>query len=229
MKQKIKTLVLGKTRPIRIRFGLGSGIIMNLNPQHTSQVIFGLAEAEIAQKFKDYTLGADVFFDIGSAAGFYGLAFRKFNPTGVVYMFDAEPTFVAIQKQNLNLNEWGSNFFLYTRFVSDSISEQTITIDSLMDQLKLSDKRLFFKIDVDGGEERVLKGMMNTLRQNSCRLIVETHSLVLEKNCIHILESKGFSTQIVKNAWWRFFIKENRPIAHNRWVYAWNYIKGRVN
>ena len=36
----------------------------------------------------------------------------------------------------------------------------------------------------------------------------------------HRLESAGYAVTVIKNAWWRVFVPEQRPIPHNRWLVA---------
>ena len=80
---------------------------------------------------------------------------------------------------------------------------------------------MMFKIDVDGGELDVLQGMSKTLSDHSNKIIIETHTPDLEKSCITFLEARGYQTRIIKNAWWRIILKEERPIDHNRWLVAY--------
>ena len=52
-------------------------------------------------------------------------------------------------------------------------------------------------------------------------LLIETHSIALERDCCSYLQSCGYNTKIVPNAWWRSMIPEQRPLDHNRWLWAW--------
>jgi hypothetical protein len=79
---------------------------------------------------------------------------------------------------------------------------------------------IFIKIDVDGAEGDVLIGGAQLLLRPDVTLLIETHSLELETQCRTLLESLGYQCQIIRNAWWRFLIPENRPIGHNRWLGA---------
>ena len=51
-------------------------------------------------------------------------------------------------------------------------------------------------------------------------LLVETHSVELERDCMGLLEELQYHCQIIENAWWRNVIPELRPIQHNRWFFA---------
>jgi hypothetical protein len=66
-----------------------------------------------------------------------------------------------------------------------------------------------------------LRGTVGINKMPGVRWIIETHSLDLENGCIELLRSAGFQTRVIPNGWWRVFIPELRPIAHNRWLAAW--------
>jgi hypothetical protein len=64
----------------------------------------------------------------------------------------------------------------------------------------------------------VLRSGRQLLANGPIDVLVETHSAKLENDCIQFLERLNYSCAIIKNAWWRIFIPELRPIAHNRWL-----------
>jgi hypothetical protein len=76
------------------------------------------------------------------------------------------------------------------------------------------------KIDVDGGELDVLTSGRSVLRAHDCALIVETHSLELERASTACLQQLGYHTTVIPNGWYRRFVPELRPAAHNRWFVA---------
>ena len=53
-------------------------------------------------------------------------------------------------------------------------------------------------------------------------LLIETHSTSLEDQSIELLQNFGFATEVIKNGWYRRLIPEQRPIDHNRWLWASN-------
>jgi len=79
---------------------------------------------------------------------------------------------------------------------------------------------VFVKIDVKCAELNVLKSANNLLKQKACSLLIETHSLQLEKDCINYLSKLKYDCEIIKNAWWRIIVPEIRPLEHCRWIYA---------
>ena len=191
---------------------------MNIDLDNKTQRYLGLDEKEIQRKFKQYAIATDVFVDIGSSDGYYGLIYHKWNREGTQYLCDARQAFAQEQKDNFILNSYDTvKIHFVSKFIAGISNEESVALDEL---LKDVDGDIFLKIDVDGGELNVLQGVVNTLRERQCMLIVETHSKELEVGCTNYLDQLGYTTQIIRNAWWRRFIPELRPIAHNRWFSA---------
>ena len=46
-------------------------------------------------------------------------------------------------------------------------------------------------------------GAMTTLREMDCLLVIETHSLELERDCIATLKDLGYQTRIIDHGWYR--------------------------
>ena len=78
----------------------------------------------------------------------------------------------------------------------------------------------FIRIDVDGSELEVLRSGQQLLSYANVDILVETNSSELERDCIHLLEDVGYTCRLIKNAWWRSLIPEQRPCEHNRWLFA---------
>jgi hypothetical protein len=79
---------------------------------------------------------------------------------------------------------------------------------------------ILLKIDVDGGELDVLHGAADTLQKSKCLLVIETHSLDLERDCIKYLQDLGYRCRIITPGWYRAFVSEGRQIEHNQWFVA---------
>ena len=82
------------------------------------------------------------------------------------------------------------------------------------------DKRGFIKLDADFAELNILHSGERLLVEAKPYLLIETHSAELEHDCVCYLEKLGYQTKIVPNAWWRMIIPEQRPLDHNRWLWA---------
>jgi hypothetical protein len=219
MKKILKKLFFGSGTNVRpIRFGIASGLKMKISLDHKLQRYLGLDEREIHSSFEKFARRSNVFVDIGASDGYYGLVYRKLNSEGIVYSCDANPSYAEEQRSNFMLNGFPLNRIrIISKFITDHTDNESITLDDLIEEDHGS---IFIKTDVDGGELLVLKGIESTLKQKDCNIIVETHSLELEEKCTAYLQDMGYKTQVIPNAWWRLFVPEQRPIAHNRWFRA---------
>jgi hypothetical protein len=217
MKKQLKKIVFGSKPIQRIKAGIAKGIKMNIDINSKSQRVLGLDEREIQKAFKEYSKMATHFFDIGGSDGYYSLIYRKFNPSGVIYNFEAQEHFKKEQVEHFNMNSFNPIQFQFSKFVSDLNDDKNISIDELF---KETNQKLLFKIDVDGGEMDVLNGMQETIKNNTCYFIIETHSVQLEKDCLKFLENCGYKTTLIDVAWYRKFVPEDRPTEHNRWFTA---------
>ena len=217
MKQLIKKILFGDTSIQTIKAGIGKGLKMHIDVSSKTQRIIGLDELEIQKPFKKYSKLSSHFFDIGASDGYYSLLYRKFNSEGMIYLFEAQTRFKIEQEEHFRLNGFKIDYQHYDKFVSNLDNDKNISIDTLFQK---KNETLFFKIDVDGGELDVLNGMKNTAIQNNCYFIIETHTKQLEIDCLNFLQALGYKTKIINQGWYRFFIKENRPIEHNRWFLA---------
>ena len=222
MKQKIKKALFGNKEDFhKVKFGIAKNLYFKLNPLYHSQIFWGINELEIHSYFKNFAKESNYILDIGAAFGYYSLIFRKLNPKGKVYLF--EPgigRFHHVIKENFSKSGFSmDNVELVGKMVGTEEKENFVQIDEYFKDF--SDKKILFKIDVDGGELDVLKSGLNTFNTNSCKFIIETHSPQLEVDCIALLESKGFKTKVIKNAWYRAIFPENRPLELNRWFIAY--------
>lgn len=220
MKKQLKKLLIGEGEKLyKVKFGIAAGLYYQLNPANKSQLIIGLYELEIQKYFKKYAKICNYIFDIGAAYGYYSLIYKKFNPSGQVFMFEpGYSKFNQVQLKNFKANNFDlSTITQINKMVSNTKSEKTIAID---DFFKEKNQKLLFKIDVDGYELDVLKSGIETFKNNNCYFVVETHSYQLEEDCLKFLENIGFKTKIIKNGAFRTIIKDERPIELNRWFIA---------
>lgn len=218
VKNFIKNILFGKHRVgiYKIRFGFAKGLLMYIDTNSNSQAILGTREREIQDYFKCFALQCDYFFDIGAPDGYYSLIYRRLNRGGKIFICDINTEYNELQKGNFNLNGFSfeENVSRFNQPISNADNSR---VDDL---INVKNKKIFFKIDVDGAELEVLNGGMRTFRDNPCYFIIETHTLGLEKECIRLLKDMGYVVRIIKPLWWRIFLCERRPSAHNRWFVA---------
>lgn len=143
----------------------------------------------------------DVFYDIGAHYGLYTCLLGDVLSEGEVIAFEPFPNNVEWLKRNININQtpaqviekvlWDKEGEVEmgrdeeksgTRVidagegkVSNEIAEeesvQRVTGDSLIEEEDLPQPTVM-KIDVEGAEIRVLRGLEDTLRNSECRLII---------------------------------------------------------
>ncbi len=222
MKNWIKKKLVGEGLAFHtVKFGIAKGLKYYLDTKDKTQLFLGLYEIEIHKYFKKFAKKADVMFDIGAAYGYYSLIYRSYSKLGQIYSFDPGiGKFDAVYRANFKEN-FGNfdNVNLSGKLVGNTESSDFIKINDVLKEIK--NKSILFKIDVDGGELDVLESGLEAFKQNNCFFVVETHSFKLEEDCVALLRKEGYKVKIIKNGWYRIFIKDLRPLELNRWFVAY--------
>ena len=218
MNARIKGWIFGRSlRPRRIRFGLLRGWRFVVDPLEKSQRLLGLDEKEIASHVRAATEHSRTAVDVGAHDGWYSTFFASRPNISRVIACDHNPRVVDRLKENLNLNGLQGKVAVHVTSVGRS---NTPGCRSLDDLLAGEAAPFVIKVDIDGGELDALAGGATVLRDQDCSLIVETHSLDLERACIKHLKGLGYETTVIPIGWYRRFVPELRPIPHNRWFVA---------
>lgn len=218
--QRVKSILVEPgSRPIKIKFGFARDIIMQLDPAHSSQRIYGLYEREIARAVRQYALAANTIVDVGANDGYYTVTLSVLNPTANVFACEPERELKQNCLSNLKLNElnFDERITWISKFIGFQPNENAISLDDLLINAQ---EPIFIKMDIDGGELEALQSGAEILKTKICLLVVETHSKELEEECTSYLSNLDYQYHIIPNAWWRFFVPELRPIEHNRWFSA---------
>ena len=223
----VKQLVLGNKgpRPYRVYFGLFRNLVLNLDLQHQTQVYLGLYERETYKSINNITDTCKWMIDIGSGTGELCLYFLKNSQAEKIIGVEPLTSEIDILKSNLLLNQEQSSkrIIVLAKCVGTANHPNYFSLDDL--ELE-KDKRGFIKIDVEGYEMDVLQSGERLLSSATVDLLVETHSKILEEQCLEWLVSKGYHCKVIMNAWWRVIVPEQRPILHNRWIWATNAFHG---
>ena len=146
-------------------------------------------------------------FDLGSNIGWHTLNLSKLvSKTGHVYSFEPEPSLFKIFQENIKLNHL-ENVSAYQMAVSDKNGIDKFTINSMQDgdnrlglntidgesidvrTISLDDfckthnlKIDFLKMDIEGSEPKVLRGMKRILRENlQIKIITEFCPAIIEE------------------------------------------------
>jgi FkbM family methyltransferase len=179
----------------------------------------GVWEPEVTGAFRALVRPGDVVFDIGGDAGYYSLLFaRGTTASGKVYVFEPIPKAIQRIEENAKLNSFehievigtalGSNagsFVLEKPFEDsrinlqkqqpgpDDILVQVVRFDDLAAERSLPRADLI-KIDVEGAEMEILRGMENYVATHRPTFAIELHP--------HLLPQFGSSVDEV-TAWLR--------------------------
>lgn len=224
IKLVIKPLVFrGGRRPTRVQRGFGRGLVLLLDRRSDLQKEFGLYESELHAIYRRSIGEGSVVYDIGAADGDTALPFARCAPQVRVVAFEPDPALVARFEDNLRLNP-GTAAAVTLRHchvgaADSAVPVHTRSIDSLIAGRELPAPD-FVKIDVEGGEVDVLRGMERTVARVCPLMVIEVHSVDLERECVAMLRRWGYRLAVVPHAPWRRLYPEYRPIAHNRWIHA---------
>lgn len=137
---------------------------------------------------ESFDLGpADIMADFGAAEGNFSLA--VIEKVQKVYLFESDPEWMeALQMTFL---PWQEKVEMVPKFVSAIDDEKHCTGDVFFAEKPLT----FLKIDVDGGERKLLKGFSQTIRSTPCMKIAlcTYHQHNDEREFSAMLESQGYS------------------------------------
>jgi FkbM family methyltransferase len=194
-------LVLGKeSKPRRILSGLARGYRIYVSPADNLSYLLGTNEAHLQKAIRQYVTAGDAVYDIGANVGYVSLSLAsRVGPQGSVIAFEPIPQNIAAFQNNIAINGI-TNVQLIECAASDQAGEavirlaenpstaslvwhrnnssatelsiRTISIDDLVESGKLAHPK-FVKIDVEGAEAFVLRGMRRTLAAARPVLFVE--------------------------------------------------------
>jgi FkbM family methyltransferase len=193
--------ILGQEcRPRLIVRGLPSGYRIKVSPAEHLSYLLGTAEPHLQRAIKLFVSRGDTVYDVGANLGYVAMSLAKqVGPTGTVIAFEPLPQNLELLRENIANNRL-ANIEVFDVAVSDQLGEavirvagnlstasliwhksdtsavpievKTIAIDDLV-----ADKNLalptFVKIDVEGAEALVLRGMRRTVTKARPVLFVE--------------------------------------------------------
>ena len=183
----------------------------------------GIHEPEIQSFLTNNLHAGDIFYDIGVHVGYFSLLAASYiKPKGKVIGFEPNPSNRNIAKQNYDLNPDLSPFIQLealamsdttsaANFVgelgsttgriireSSSVLEARYTVNTIsLDDFvaRGNPPPNIIKMDIEGGEELALKGVMNVLQIYRPILLVEIHNADAAAQLVEILTTCKYKCQ----------------------------------
>jgi FkbM family methyltransferase len=176
--------------PSQVRYGNAVIVLNPSDPVVSGALLLRVYERNEIRFLRDHLKNGDLFIDIGANIGFYtALSMRLLGNDGMVIALEPDPVSFKFLEQTIKLNgpckvevfklaasSMNGTATLYTsssnrgdnrlhefKSASDKLNIQTVTIDSLMERLLLNttNKNVFVKLDIQGGEGLAIRGMKN--------------------------------------------------------------------
>ena len=115
----------------KVKFGIAAGMTMYLNRRYLLRLELGLYELSIAKYFKSLTSGIYTGYDLGSAHGYYTLAFCK-QGAQIVYSFEINSSYVIALEETLQKNKINDNIRVFEYCIRDHSDGKQRSIDDLI-------------------------------------------------------------------------------------------------
>jgi hypothetical protein len=200
----------------KIARGPARGLDFTIDFDEHLRFYLGLYETEVTPWLRRFATKGTVAYDVGANIGFQALAIARLTQAPVVAFEPQRDAAAQIERHyELNRNRVGPVHVACSAVGAQAGSGAT-SLDDYEAQSTLGSPGLVL-VDVDGGEADVLQGASRLLRDAKPHLVIETHSLALERDCAAILEHAGYRPVIVRN---RRLFGDFRPPEHNRWIAA---------
>jgi hypothetical protein len=210
-RQRIKAALLPPPGPRRLPVGVGRGLRLHVDfAQHTG-LYLGLYEIELNRHLRRLCPSGTSAFDVGGSFGYDALVLARLGG-GPVLSFEADPAAAARLRANVALNDGIGRIDVMTGYVG--CRDGMTRLDDVVASTFVPG---VVKIDVDGGELDVLRGAASLLESAGPPVILETHSLELERQCGGFLDGLGYAVTVVQQ---RSVLRDHRPLDHNRWLVA---------
>jgi FkbM family methyltransferase len=181
-----------ENRDVKILEGIGKGLKFNCGKADPDTAL-GVYELPIQKVLSNYLKLGDVFYDIGANVGFFTIIATKLvGSSGKVYAFEPDIENIASIRHNLQLNNFtnttvwqkavssfsGTGELLLAKYsgghtlsvvdrppdLAGSTIVEVVSIDDLISQGQLTPPSVV-KIDVEGAELDVLRGMLQTIKK----------------------------------------------------------------
>lgn len=179
----------------------------------TAGYVLGASEPAVQQALVDHLPAGGVFYDVGANIGFLTvLACRLVGPGGEVHCF--EPVEQTLEQLRRNLDANGFVASIHEIALSDREGETAMVADGPLGRARLGEGRLrvrtarlddldlpqptVIKIDVEGAESLVLRGMPELMRRHKPILIIEIHA-EQDQPVRELLDAAGYTVRAIND------------------------------
>lgn len=177
---------------------------------------------------KEIVREQDTIIDIGANSGYYALLESRLAHKGTVYAIEPVPKNVWLLNQNIELNNYRNisvhrfaigdrngrgemylyekgNLCSFTKNIQNKftgkMSVPIMTLDSFIEKYVSGDPALI-RMDVEGYEYEIIKGMTNILKSNKPMILfIELHPFMMSKedmnNLIETLKKNNFKVKAI--------------------------------
>jgi FkbM family methyltransferase len=222
-------LVLGQEiRDRMIVRGLASGYKMHVSPAENLGYLIGTFEPCLQKAIVNYVTAGDTVYDIGANVGYVTLSLAKrVGPRGHVVAFEPVPTNFGLLQKNIAMNpisqvqtlnvaasdrcgdavmrivdnlSMASMVWHRNEASARELSIKTVAIDDLVDAGNFGAPK-FVKIDVEGSEGLVLRGMARTIAATNPVIFLECSGVGRETTW-RLLREMGYRCQLASTRKW---------------------------
>lgn len=204
----------------RIYIKIGSGPLKGRKWIITSGKGFvkGTQEPYKTEAFLEYFRPGTVLFDIGAHIGYFSAIAAHINGnSGSVYAFEPRPLNAGFFRRHMKINGF-KNVTLFETAVGDSdrevkfdtrhgsatgrvsgngnIKVTQVSVDRMVKEGLLPAPG-FIKIDVEGGEIEVLKGLQYVISSARPAMIIATHNPLCHQFVVDFLNNNNYEFQIL--------------------------------
>src|ERR1019366_6394530 len=220
LKEKIRQFLPKRLKGHRIRRGFLKGAVIFTSWRDYPGAIRGTTEERLLDWFRRNVHAGETWIDVGAHYGYTALALaRMVGPQGAVVAFEPVMASAGCMGITRQLNDCSQlriapfalgaetgihtfNLPVYrgmadsTLRVGDWIEPLLVTsFDHIWPSLNVASERVHgVKIDVQGMEIEVLKGMRQMLLRDHPKLVVEFHTGVDRKAALNLLAGVGYDT-----------------------------------
>lgn len=194
--------------------GKAAGMQLRADPSRPGFAL-GTAEPDVQDFIAQNLSAGDVFYDVGAHVGFFTLlGARLVGSTGRVYSFEPSPENLIILRHNIKLNHLqqvdiveaavtdrtgradlilgmssdNSRLGDARAITGSSIRVRTISLDDAVQRHGFSPPSLV-KIDAEGAEADVLRGMAQTVERHRPIVVCEVHEYTSAREAISLVAS----------------------------------------